>query len=121
MERKDILAICRKYMPKPHYSYNKVISQLKDYTENLGLSYDTIAATLEYWYGIKKSDPTRAGGGIGIVPYIYKEALQYWEDEKQAQLNAAKIQDYKEPDEITVQARPPYIQKPKTLKLFELK
>lgn len=31
-----------------------------------------------YFYTIQKGDPAKAKGGIGIVPFIYKEATDYW-------------------------------------------
>lgn len=34
--------------------------------------------TLRYFYEKKGGDPTKAEGGIGIVPYLYEEGTQYW-------------------------------------------
>lgn len=121
MERKKLLAICRKYLGSDNYYYPKVSDQIDRYTEELGLTCDDIAQILKYWYEIKKSDPTRSGGGIGIVPHIYKEALDYWQKEEEYQKISAKIQDYEPPKIITFQARTPYMEKPKTIKLFDLK
>ena len=122
MKRKDILAMCRRYLPKPYYNYNKIIEQLQEYTEGLGLTFDQIGATLKYWYEVEKSDPSRSGGGIGIVPHVYKDALDYWEKEKRMAEVLSKFKENQEkPEEIVLQARPPYIEKPKTMKLFELK
>ena len=53
MERKDILTICRKYLGKNYY-YRKVINQLQEFTQDIGLTYEQIAKILEYWYDIKK-------------------------------------------------------------------
>ena len=78
MERKEVLAVCRKYLGKNYY-YKKVVDQLQEFTRDIGLTYEQIVKILEYWYDIKKQDPSKAGGGIGIVPHIYKEALEYWD------------------------------------------
>lgn len=43
-----------------------------------GMSYDDIYVTLKYWYEVRKAVPTKAKGGIGIVPYILDEAKEYW-------------------------------------------
>lgn len=120
MEHKELLAVCRKYLGKNYY-YRKVVDQIQEYTRDIGLTYDQLAAILEYWYVVKKSDPIKSGGGIGIVPHIYQEALQYWKEEKEYQEHVAKIKPYSVPEVEHVVAPSPYITKPKTLKMFELK
>lgn len=120
MEHKELLAVCRKYLGKNYY-YRKVVDQIQEYTRDIGLTYDQLAAILEYWYVVKKSDPTKSGGGIGIVPHIYQEALQYWKEEKEYQENMSHITPYHEPDIEHIIAASPYITKPKKLKMFELR
>lgn len=34
--------------------------------------------SLRYFYEIKHGDKTKANGGIGIIPYIYPEAAEYY-------------------------------------------
>ena len=34
--------------------------------------------TLRYFYDIKKNNPAKSNGSIGIVDYIYEEATNYW-------------------------------------------
>lgn len=34
--------------------------------------------TLRYFYDVKKGDKEKANGGIGIIPFIYKDAENYW-------------------------------------------
>lgn len=115
-----MLKICRKYLGD-NYHYNKIISQLSEYTTNIGLTYEQIADILKYWYEIKKNDPVKSGGGIGIVPYIYKEALKYWKKEKEYQEKMANIKPYSPPEVEHIVAPSPYMTKPKTLKMFDLK
>ena len=59
-------------------NYKKIANQIKDYYINKGISYKDIYLTLKYWYDIKHNDTSKSGGGIGIVPFIYKEAKDYW-------------------------------------------
>ena len=35
---------------------------------------------LRYFYSVKKGDTSKAGGGIGIIPYIYENSRKYWYD-----------------------------------------
>lgn len=58
------------------YSRNKVDRQIKEYLDE-GKTASGIFHTLEYWYDVKKADPSKAYGGIGIVPHIYLEARTY--------------------------------------------
>ncbi len=120
MTHKELLAVCRHYLGS-HYYYRKVVDQIKEYTDGIGLTFDDIARILVYWYDVKKADPARAGGGIGIVPHIYKEALEYYEAQKQFKEVANSIQEYTEPEVERLVAPSPYMVKPKTLKMFELK
>lgn len=120
MTHKDLLAICRKYLG-PHYRYTKVKAQIQEYADELELSYDQIASIVKYWYEIKLSDPARSGGGIGILPHIYKEALDYWEKQQEKSRIMSNIQDYAPPQIEVVQAPKPRVLKPKKTKLFELK
>ncbi len=56
----------------------KIQSQIDSYTMEYKYTYSGILKTLKYWYEVKKSDPAKANGGIGIVPYIYDQAKDYY-------------------------------------------
>ena len=45
--------------------------------------------TLEWWYEIKKNPIDKANGGIGIIPFVYQEAYNYYKAIYDAQQNAA--------------------------------
>jgi hypothetical protein len=60
----------------------KISKQIKDY-QIQGMSYNEIYLTLKYWYEIKKNSPDKSKGGIGIVPYVYNDAMTYWKSLKQ--------------------------------------
>lgn len=34
---------------------------------------------LKYWYEVKKNDISKANGALGIVPFIYKQSIEYYE------------------------------------------
>lgn len=51
---------------------------LKDKMTNKGIYF-----SLKYFYDIKKQDWEKGHGGIGIVPYIYKTATEYWANQEQ--------------------------------------
>ena len=66
---------------RDNVNYMKIRTQIKDFVAQ-GLTYKGIYLTLKYWYEIKKESTERAAGGIGIVPYVYKEAATYWKSMK---------------------------------------
>lgn len=119
MERKDLLKIIRDYLGK-YYFYRKVNENLQELQEN-GFSFDEIKSVLDYWYGVKKNDPAKSGGGIRILLYIRDEAKEYWEEQAKRERMLAAIPDHYEPpqvEKIVVQKMP--IKRPTRVRLFEL-
>lgn len=62
------------------YVYAKIKKQIKDYITNYGYTYSGIHKALVYYYEIKGNifDEGKAQGGIGIVPYVYQNAYNYY-------------------------------------------
>lgn len=56
----------------------RVWKQLKEYHEVNNYSYSGILKTLKWWYELKGNDIEKANGGIGIVPYVYQDACNYY-------------------------------------------
>ena len=67
----------------------KINKQIKDYVENFGYTYSGIHKALIYYYEIKgnKFDLSKTGGGIGIVPFCYQQAYNYYYSIWEAQQN----------------------------------
>lgn len=84
------------------YVYAKIKKQIKDYVSNHGYTYSGIHKALIYYYEIKgnKFDEGKAQGGIGIVPYVYQNAFNYyyaiWEaQQKQEHIHdASSLEEY---------------------------
>lgn len=97
-------------------SINKEITKLvKD-----GYTLTGIQSTLEYWYRLKGNDIYKSEGHLGIIPYAYEPAKQYYYAIYLAQLiNKEKdISNFK-PVEKTVVIPVPQA-KEKKIKLFEM-
>ena len=58
----------------------RVRKQLKSYIEEENYTYSGILKALVYHYEVKNGDVSKANGGIGIVPYVYKDAYNYYYD-----------------------------------------
>lgn len=56
----------------------KIKRQIEDFREKYNYSFSGILKTLIYWYDIKKNSLEKANGGIGIVPYVYDQAREYY-------------------------------------------
>ena len=52
--------------------------QMKDFVENYHYTYSGMKKALVYFYEIKKNDISKANGGIGIIPYVYRDAYNYY-------------------------------------------
>ena len=56
----------------------RIAKQLKTFREEYKYGYSGILKTLKYYYEIKNGDIEKANQGIGIVPYLYLEAYNYY-------------------------------------------
>lgn len=64
--------------PKIYHQLSVLVLQKK-------YSYKKIKLALKYWYEVKKQSREKAGEGIGIVPYIYDDAINYFNNLKNKQ------------------------------------
>lgn len=88
--------------------------QIKEYL-GMGYSLKGIKTTLIYFYEVKGNDVEKSNGGIGIVPYIYQEAYDYyyniWETQQRAAQGVEKLANSSS-KEVTIKApqpqRPPH-------------
>ena len=59
------------------YIEPRVQRQIKKFVDEYNYTYSGIKKALQYYYEIKGGDLMKANGGIGIVPYVYKDAYNY--------------------------------------------
>lgn len=60
------------------YNAARVKKQIKDFQEEYGYSYSGMLKSLIYFYEVKGNSKDKANGGIGIVPFIYNDAYNYY-------------------------------------------
>lgn len=78
------------------YVEPRIQKQIKEYIEEYGFTADGILKALQWWYDIKKNPVGDfKNKTIGIVPYIYNQAQDFWFIIKLAQL-ANEDKDVKE-------------------------
>jgi hypothetical protein len=56
----------------------RVWKQLKEFRDTYNYSYSGICKTLRWWFELKGNSVEKANGGIGIVPYVYDQACDYY-------------------------------------------
>lgn len=102
------------------YVSPQIRKQIKQYHEEYHYSYSGMLKTLIYWFEVKGNSIEKANGHIGIIPYIYKQASQYYYTLYLAQMaNQTKdISQYKPKVKELIIPIPRVQEKPKKL-LFE--
>lgn len=86
----------------------KIKRQIKDYHDNKNYTYSGIYKSLVWFYEIKKHPIDKANGGIGIVPYVYEDARNYYTAMWMAQQqNQAKPIEQWQPTVVEITIPPP--------------
>lgn len=69
-----------KKLLKEDFVNARVRKQIKDFQQQYGYSYSGMLKSLVYFYEVKGNSTEKANGGIGIVPFVYKDAYNYYYD-----------------------------------------
>lgn len=56
----------------------RIRKQIDKYIAEFNYTYSGILKSLQYFYEVKNGDITKAGESIGIVPYVYQRAYEYY-------------------------------------------
>ena len=56
----------------------RIQKQIKQYVDEYNFTYSGIHKALIYFFEVKGNSLEKANGGIGIVPYVYKNAYNYY-------------------------------------------
>lgn len=95
-----------KYLYSPlEPDWNLIGQQLKRYRAE-GMTYPGMKATLEYFFEIKKNS-IRESRGVGIIPYVYKKAKEYYYIQRTNNSQVEKIKaqetlDLEQSDDIVI-------------------
>lgn len=122
-EEKDLEAL-EKYIMQlldEPYINAKVRKQLKDFQKQYNYTYSGMLKSLVWFYEIQGHSTENANGGIGIIPFIYNQACDYYYSLYLAKLaNEDKdVENYKPTvKEITISS-PRVWRKPPRLFLLE--
>ena len=85
------------------YDYPQCEKQRVYFVTKLGYTNEGIYNALRYFYGVKKASPDKSGNRIGIVPYIYEEAKEYYKNlENKQKFIKKEIEKQKETEKETI-------------------
>lgn len=104
---------------KPVSDWN--VTQMMKF-KNQGMTYKGQLLTLKYFFEIKKSSVEKSNGSIGIIPWIYSEAAEYYaQKEKEQKTISDAIKAQLEKDRVEIKYNPSnYINKKKKKKEIDL-
>jgi hypothetical protein len=85
-------------------------------------TYSGMLKSLKWFYEIKHNDKDSSNGRIGIIPYIYKDAYDYYYNLYLAQQRNKDIENYRlETKEVVIASPRVFIAPPKLFDLGEEK
>lgn len=73
----ELIAYIKKLFKMPVVS-NQIVKQVKEFHQDYKYSYSGIRKTLYWFYELKDNKIPQENKNIGIVPYIYNEASDYF-------------------------------------------
>ena len=98
----------------------RVKKQIKDYQKQYGYTYSGMLKALIWFFEVKGNSTEKANGGIGIIPYVYKDAYNYYYNLYLAQI----VNQEKDIEQYQAKVREIVIQSPKAppkkIRLFDL-
>ena len=100
------------------YNIGRVKKQIKDYKEQYNYSYSGMLKTLIWFYDIRGNSKEKANGGIGIIPFVYKDALNYFYNLHLAQLKNREIKTHEIKTKVVTIPAPSVRRAP--IKLFNI-
>lgn len=68
------------------YNFQAIDRQRKLFIKNNNYTNEGIYRALAYWFEVRNESVEKAGGRIGIIPYVYDDAQKYYE-------NLSRIED----------------------------
>ena len=112
MQDREQFFKCIKNIYGEKYNYQLINKQATDYIAIYNYTWNGMTKSLEWFYNIQHGSIEDSNGGIGIIPFIYEEAKEYYKNLYIAQKKNKEIKLLRPVVEIKVQSprgwrRPP--------------
>jgi hypothetical protein len=79
-----------------------MFTQIKNFKEQYNYTYKGMELTLDYFYNVKTNDTPDINKGLGIIPYIYEEAKQFFIEKRNIKKNLESINIQDITDKVNV-------------------
>jgi len=92
--------VCKIFSLKAPGPVNNAL--LKKYRENYGYTYDGMMKALKFFYEVRKHSSEQAEEKVGIIPYVYQDAQDYYDsiEKRQNKITSSAIKI--NPNEIKI-------------------
>ena len=98
----------------------KIKKQIQSFKKEYNYTYSGMLKTLTWWFDIKQNSIEKANNGIGIIPYVYQNAHDYYYSIYIAEFTNAMIEETTLKKNVReVEIEPPQVKR-KQPKLFNL-
>ena len=64
----------------PKYNFMMINKQAEDYIKQYGYTWSGMTGCLHWFYNINHGNIENGNGGIGIIPYIYDQVRNYYQN-----------------------------------------
>lgn len=97
-----------------NYNYQLINTQANNMIQEYGYTWSGMTGCLHWFYNINHGSLEEGNGGIGIIPFIYEQCKEYYQNIYKAKAENDKKQLMREPVEFNIQSprawqRPPHL------------
>jgi len=79
-----------------------MFTQIKNFKEQYNYTYKGMELTLDYFYNVKTNNTPDIDKGLGIIPYIYEEAKQFFIEKRNIKKNLENVNIQDITDKVNV-------------------
>lgn len=97
-----------------NYNFMLINKQAENFIKQYGYTWSGMAGTLHWFYDINHGSIEEGHGGIGIIPYVYDQAKEYFLTISKAEVANKEIKEVRTPVIFNIQSprawqRPPHL------------
>ena len=82
---------CVKAVYGPKYDYQTINRQAENFIKNYGYTWYGMTKSLQWFYFVNNGTTEKSNDGVGIIPYVYDRAKEYYKEVDTTQKKNEKI------------------------------
>lgn len=111
---KDMFYKYVKHIYGANYNYMMINKQAESFIKEYGYTWSGMAGTLHWFYDINHGSVEDGHGGVGIIPYVYDQAKEYYLTISKAEEKNKEVKELRAPVFFSIQSprvwhRPPQL------------